>query len=68
MTAWTAPSEGTWHFLSAPGAPPHRFEQCDEVQCHGELRRGWLGWCAKGAVVNPEDDPTGRVPGGPPVL
>ena len=67
MSIWTAPSEGTWHFLSAPGASPHRFEDCDEVQCHGVLRRGWLGWVAKGATVDLDDDSTGEAPGGNPL-
>jgi hypothetical protein len=65
---WTVPSEGTWHFRSAPDAPPHPFEQCDQVQCFGECRRGWLGWCAKDAVIDLDVDKSGPPPGGPPVF
>lgn len=68
MKSRTAPSEGTWHFLAAPGADPHRFEGCHEDECHGLKRRGWLGWVAKGGMVDPDDDPNGQVPGGSPLL
>lgn len=67
MKDWEPPSTGTWHFLSAPDAPPHRFEDCHPVECFGLNRRGWLGWCAKGALVDPDDDPNRLGPNGLPL-
>jgi hypothetical protein len=51
VTSWTAPSAGTWHF--AKGEQPHPFDDCG-TWCAGQ---GWLGWRAKGAVSDPDDDP-----------
>lgn len=56
MSAWTAPSTGTFHFQPAPDRPPHRFEDCTD-DCRRPGRAGWFGWCAEGAEVDPDDDP-----------